>query len=228
MVTLGDYAFAHDTTRVLSDLRFVEDRLRRQVEIVGLLSGFSTRAAFESELAALDAAVEAFSNGSAALSLTAGRALSGSVLRYRKTLDELQRSVAFRLILLSEDRFERSVALHEEPLTITASGDYLVLENAGTADSLPTLTLTADGSLVDPSLSDGTRALTYHGTLSAGDVLVVDCDAHTATVNGENALSGVSGDWPRLSPGETTLTYSDDAAGSHDATLVVAYRDFWA
>ncbi len=228
MATLGDYTFRSDSTRVLSDLRYVEDRLRRQVEIVGLLSEFATHDDFAAELSELDTAVEAFCNGSATLTLTEGRQLSGSVLRYRKTVDELERSVTFRLIVLSEDRFERSIELHEENLAIDASGDAIVLANAGTADSLPELTLSAIGALINPSVSDGLRTLIYQGTLSPGDALALDSDAHTATLNGGNALAAVSGDWPRLAPGETTLTYTDQAGSSHSATLLVQYRDYWA
>lgn len=228
MTTLGAYSFRADRTRVLSDLRFVEDRLRRQVELLGLLDGFPTRADFQAELAGLDAAVEAFEAGQATLSLVAGRWLAGRVLRYRKTVDEAARSAAFRLIVLSEDRYERSQTLHEATLELTASGQSLALENAGTAESRPRLTLTALGALLDPRLGDGARALTYHGALAPGDALLLNCDAHTAELSGGNALHELVGDWPRLAPGATTLTYSDDAASSHSGLLRVEYRDFWA
>ena len=223
---LGDYTFRDESTRVVSDLRYVEHRLRREFEIVGILEGFPDLTLFLVELSALEAAVEAFAAGEASLSPTTGRYVFGRVLRYRKTIDEPGRAASFRLVVLSHDRFERSTELHTETLDFTASGQSLALANAGTAASLPLLTLTASVALDAPTISDGTRALTFGGTLGVGETLVLDCDAHTAARDGGNALAFMSGDWPVLSPGETTLTYTD--AGGHTGSLRADYRDFWA
>jgi Siphovirus-type tail component, C-terminal domain len=229
MASIGDYTFDESATRIVSDLRMVEKRLRREISIVGMLEGFVSASALYSEMEALEKEIEKFAVGEVTLSLVSGRFLNGKILRHRKTVDEAQRVASFRLILLSEDRFERSIEFHQETLIITASGNDIEVENAGSADSLPTLTLTATGELVDPAISDGTNTLSWSGTLSAGDTLVLDCDAHRAIKNGsENVLASMSGQWPTLPPGETTLTYSDDISSSHSASLVVGYYDFWA
>lgn len=223
---LSDYTFRDETTRSVSDLRYVEYRLRREVEIVGILEGFPGLAEFRAEVAALDAAVEAFAVDGAEFLRLPGRYLPGRVLRYRKTVDEAARVASFRLVLLSDDRFERSTTLHTVTLEFSASGQSVDVDNAGTAASLPALTLTAGADLVTPSISDGTRTLMYGGTLTAGESLVLDCDAHTAECAGENALPLLSGDWPQLAPGATTLTYTD--AGGASGSLRIDYRDFWA
>lgn len=49
--------------------------------------------------------------------------------------------------------------------------------------------------------------------VEAGQTLVVDGEEYTVTVDGTNAISGFSGDWPRLIPGTNTITYSDTESG---------------
>lgn len=58
------------------------------------------------------------------------------------------------------------------------------------------------------TLSDGTRTATLTGAFSANDVVVIDTDNHTVTVNGTNRIAwfDTSGGWPILGRGNTTLS----------------------
>jgi hypothetical protein len=111
------------------------------------------------------------------------------------------------------------------PITITATtaSGSISLSNAGTIATRPVFTLL--GPVTTPTISvqypDGTvRALVYSDSLAAGDLLVIDTDAHTVVLNG--AVSRrlyLSGQWPEIPPG-TTVTASWTAA-SYDANALL-------
>jgi hypothetical protein len=134
---------------------------------------------------------------------------------------------AFSLKLAARDPFEESTALHSVAWPVTLSGATLELATSGNASARLTITLTASGALIDPSFSDGTRTLAYHGTLSGGDVLSIDGASGVVTLNGDDVLPYVSGVFPELNPAGSTLTYQDDAASSHSANVTIEYRDRW-
>ncbi len=228
MVTIGDYSFPERSTAVDIESKFIDGKLKKIVRIDAIVLGSGSASDFSANIEDLEGEVERFDRGEADLSVTSGRYYRGTRLALRRTVDSESKFGAFEILLLTDDRFERSSALHEEEKTITASGDTLTVSQEGNADALPEITLTATGDLVYPTLSDGTRSLTYNGTISAGSVLVIDADAKTAILDGEtNALPKITGSFPVLSPGDTTLTYTDNEDSSHDAVLVVRFRDTW-
>jgi hypothetical protein len=112
------------------------------------------------------------------------------------------------------------------PLTITAttaSGSF-VLTNRGTATTRPVLTIT--GPVTTPTIvaqrPDGTiTQLAYSSSLVAGEVLVIDCDAHTAVLNGSvSRRRYLSGAWPEI-PASSSLTVQW-AAASYDPAALLA------
>ncbi|MFD9124360.1 phage distal tail protein [Kitasatospora sp. NPDC059571] len=119
------------------------------------------------------------------------------------------------------------------PLTITAttSSGSFVLVNAGTTATRPVLTIT--GPVTTPTIlaqaPDGTvTALAYSDTLQAGDVLVIDCAAHTVTLNGSTSRRRyLSGSWPEIAAG-SQLSFSWFAS-SYDpaAQLAGTCRSAW-
>ncbi|OKI22200.1 phage tail domain-containing protein [Streptomyces sp. CB03911] len=93
------------------------------------------------------------------------------------------------------------------PVTITATtvSGKVTLANAGTVATRPTLTVTgpcSGGFTILATTPAGTSTqLTYSDSLAAGDVLVLDSAARTATLNG--AVSRrlyLSGTWPEIPP----------------------------
>jgi hypothetical protein len=105
----------------------------------------------------------------------------------------------------------------------TASGQF-TLTNDGTIGTRPVLTIT--GPVTAPSilaqLPDGTiTQLSYSDTLGAGDVLVIDCDAHTVVLNGTASRRRyLSGTWPEIPPG-SSVTFQWSAA-SYDPSAMLA------
>jgi len=91
----------------------------------------------------------------------------------------------------------------------------------------PVVTLIASGDLANPSISDGERTMGYAGIAADGETLVMDAETAKVTLEGEDVTPYTSGLFPRLSPGGTTLTYTDDGSSSHTASATVAYRSRW-
>lgn len=228
MVAVGSFTFPPRNTAVDIQTRFVDGRTRKVIRVDTILLGSGTLNEFLNEVADLEGEIEKFDRGEATLSITDGRYVTGRRMSLQRTLDESTRFAAFEIRFLTGDRFERSVALHEESRLITASGDSIQVTQAGNAASRPLVLITATGDLVRPALSDGERTMTYEDTQQAGSVLSIDADLQTAVLDGsDNVLNRMSGSFPILTPGVTTLTYTDNPTSSHSGALTVKYRDTW-
>jgi phage-related protein len=83
------------------------------------------------------------------------------------------------------------------------------------------VTVAIRGPITNPAVTVAGAAFTWTGTVGAGDSLVVDGARMTVTFNGVNALSGFSGTFPTLQPGDNTITAA--AAG----VTTVTWRDRW-
>jgi len=68
------------------------------------------------------------------------------------------------------------------------------------------------GPSINPQISVLTTGttLTYKGAITSSQKLVVNMFDHTATLNGVNVLTNISGNWINLAPGENRVTYTDD------------------
>lgn len=82
-------------------------------------------------------------------------------------------------------------------------------------------TVTIRGAVTNPSVTVAGATFTWTGTVGAGDTLVVDGERMTVTFNGANAISGFSGTFPTLQPGDNTITAP--AQGS----MTTTWRDRW-
>lgn len=119
------------------------------------------------------------------------------------------------------------------PITITAttSSGSFTLSNAGSIATRPTLTVT--GPVTTPTIlaqrPDGTvTQLSYSDSLSAGDVLVIDCAAHTVTLNGTASRRRyLSGTWPEIPPGSSLTFQWSSPSYDPSALLAGTCRDAW-
>lgn len=225
-ITLGSITFDEGLTQVQEKYEEVGGRDERIVTISGILTNESSVADIDALLdAILDAAsVEDFT---AELSLRSGRRLFVRRNAYSRSIARDARTGSFTLELKAEIPFEESTALTSVPWTVTASGDTQAATGGGTAFSLPILTLVASGTIVNPSFSDGTRIISYSGTVADGETLVFDAVQNVVTLEGLDVTPYTSGLCPYISPEGTTLMYTDDAASSHTASVTLDFRDRW-
>jgi phage-related protein len=93
------------------------------------------------------------------------------------------------------------------------------LTNEGTFETPVKIEIT--GPITNPSVTVGGETLIWTGTVGASDRLEIDTEYMTVKFNGSNAIANYSGGFPKLQPGDTTVTA---AAGG---TTIFRWRDRW-
>ena len=225
-ITLGPVTFDDAHTKVREKLDEVGGRNERRIIVSGAIVGQSTVSAIETQIdAILDAAsIEDFS---AELSLRSGRRLFVRRNEFSREVQSEALVGAFTLQLEAKDTFEESTSISTVNWTVTASGQTQAASSAGTAYAKPKFSLVATGTIIDPSFGDGTRTISFSGTVQDGETLVLDAATASAALEGSDVTPYTSGVFPRISPEGVTLTYVDDAGSSHTAQVTVTYRDRW-
>ena len=225
-ITLGTLELDPEHTSVREHLEEVGGRDERRFDVTGLITGESTVDAIEARLdAILDVASQ--DDYSAAFSLRPGRRFWVRREGFARTIARDSLVGSFTLTLAARDPFEVAVDPTVATWAISASGATTSLSTAGNLFSKPAVSLVAVGDLVNPSFSDGERTIAYTGTVGDAQTLVFDAPEGKVLLDGEDVTPYCSGLFPRIEPEGTTLTYEDDAAGSHTADVTVTYRDRW-
>ena len=77
------------------------------------------------------------------------------------------------------------------------------------------------GPATNPTLSVLTTntALTYNGTITASQTLVIDMFNKTATLNGTSVIGNISGDFVYMAPGTNRLAYTAGNTDAPDSTI---------
>ncbi|MBS2962594.1 hypothetical protein KGA66_06015 [Actinocrinis puniceicyclus] len=118
----------------------------------------------------------------------------------------------------------------------TVSSGQIPVANIGTVGSRPMLRIT--GPCVTPVVTlqdpDGSvQQLIYNGTLQALDYLDLDCDRHTAIINGTASRRGlltVAGGWPQIPPRADVTTaalYFNANSTTGAPILTASWYDAW-
>jgi hypothetical protein len=223
---LGSIAFDAAHTTVREKYEEVGGRNERTVEISGAIVGESSVAAVEAKLDSILAAAST-DDYTAELSIRSGRRLFVKRSAFAREVSSAALAGSFVLSLGAREPYEESTTLTSVNWSISASGATKAFTSGGNVSAPPTIRLTATGSVVEPAFSDGTRTIVYSGTVANGSVLVFDAGAGKVTLDNEDVTPYAAGLFPRLAPGQTTLTYTDAASSSHTASVTVEYQDRW-
>jgi len=105
--------------------------------------------------------------------------------------------------------------------------------NTGSMDTRPVLTIT--GPVSAPTVAglypDGTvKQLIYSQDLQSGDVLVIDTDTHTATLNGNvsrRRFLTVPSGWPTIPAGASVIYQFQSGTYNASALLTATWRSAW-
>jgi hypothetical protein len=161
------------------------------------------------------------------LSIRDGRRLWVRRAAFRREVQRDKLVGGFALKLEARSPFEEAMDAVELAWAIDESPTSRAFATAGSVAAAPVFTVAAGGDLVRPAFTDGARTIQYDGVVAAGSVIVVDCANARLTIDGADATPYGLGDYPRIDPEETVLTYTDDPASSHSAAVQVVYRDRW-
>jgi len=122
-----------------------------------------------------------------------------------------------------------------------------VINNSGTYDAKPVITLQAlDGgmpgdeiltggydpleevidTITNPVITLNGYTISYTGTISPGESLVIDCQKLQATIDSFNAANGISGDFPVLGPGDNNLSVTDETS-TGGMLVKIEYNGRW-
>lgn len=225
-ITLGNVTFDPAHTTVREKYAEVGGRDARRIVISGLVVGEGSMDGIES---ALDAIMTAASEDGVEteLSLRSGRRLWVQRGSFSREVSKDGRVGSFVLELDARDPFEESTTSGSVLWSVTASGDAKSISNGGNAFSAPMITLVADGDVVRPAFSDGVRKVTYLGIVRNGETLVFNGCTGVVTLEGEDVTPYTEGVFPRIAAEGSELTYTDDVASSHRASVTVTTRDRW-
>lgn len=225
-LSIGEVLLDSRATHVKERLEEVGGRDERRILVAGVVTGLSTREAIE---ARLDAIVQAASveNWSAALSLRPGRRLWVRREGYSREVDSAGRTGAFELKLSARDPFEESIDEVAIAWNVDGVGAVRAFATNGNAPALPVFGIVAATDLALPGIDDGRRGLVFDGVVRAGQTLQLDGARGAALLDGEDVTPYTLGEFPRITPGGTALTYKGDPVGPHAATVTVAYRHRW-
>jgi hypothetical protein len=118
------------------------------------------------------------------------------------------------------------------PITFTtSSGNAVMTTNAGSTSSPPVITIT--GPCQNPRVENQTtgQQVQFNFTMASTDVLVLDCYAQTATLNGSvsrmNAFNPGS-QWFLIPPGGATIGFYSSDSSATGATMQVQWSNAWA
>ena len=112
--------------------------------------------------------------------------------------------------------------------TINGTPNTCALGNAPVSDWVLTITATTN-SITDITITLGPNTLTWTGTISAGQALVIDASAYTVKNNGVDALSTYgSGGFPAINPNDTPAVSATNASGSGTLGGSLVYKKrYW-
>ncbi len=225
-ITLAGVMFDPGHTAVKERHEEVGGRRERSIELTGLMVGKTSVAAIEAELdGILDAA--SCEDYGAALSVRPDRRLWVRRDSFTREVEPSTLVGSFTLKLKAKSPFEESENVISQLWTIAASGAAKNVAAGGNVFALPIVTMAAQADLINPAISDGTRTIAFGGIVGTGQTVIFDAVAGTVLLDGEDVTPYTTGEFPRVAPEGTTLTYTDDAASGHAASASIEYRDRW-
>jgi hypothetical protein len=225
-IILGTYTFDESRTSVVEKHEEVGGKDSRLIILKGIIEGASSQEVLEAELDAILAAASE-DQEELHLALRPGRHLMVRRVAFSREIATTHLVASFELTLEAQNPWELADAEAQTLWAVTASGDTQDITTTGNTHAFPEIRLAAAGSILYPTFSDGLHSLTYEGLVADGETLVFDGPNARATLDGIDVTPYISGTFPRVMPGGSTLTYTDDAASSHTAAATIFTRDRW-
>jgi len=165
-----------------------------------------------------------FDNTEKILKLHPERKITLLSLGFKKILDIIKpEDSKMILTMLAADTREYSIVRDSATVAVTSSPADIKITSESRAPTTPEWTLTANGTIINPAISNGEDKMEWNGTLDPGDIMVISKDG-TVSINGSRS-GNISGTVPEADAGENTFVYGDAESSSHNCTLKTEWND---
>ncbi|CAG0958579.1 hypothetical protein METP3_00684 [Methanosarcinales archaeon] len=165
-----------------------------------------------------------FDNTEKILKLHPERKITLLSLGFKKILDIIKpEDSKMTITMLAADTREYSIVQDSATVAVTSSPADIQITSEGSAPTTPEWTLTAIGTIINPTISKGVDMMEWNGTLDPGDVMVISKDG-TVSINGSR-VGNISGTVPEVDAGKNSFIYSDDPGSSHSCAIEVTWND---
>lgn len=225
MITLGAFSFPPETTLLQVNQIEAKSKVRKEIRIRSLLAEVN-ETALQQRLSDLRAAVEYFDQQQAYLSLSPDRFYRGRQ-RFLQTMPFPQESIAWtELLILTHDRYERSLAQHQLSLVVQNGSADFTLTNQGNWPAPLYVSLTPSQLLTAVHLTFGETTFTVTAEIPADTALVIDTENRKVTL-GEESLYAFSNEaFPSLVAGANSLSLQIEPSSS-ETYCTIQFRDYW-
>lgn len=110
---------------------------------------------------------------------------------------------------------------------VSSTPNALALGNAPISDWVLTVTASG-GDIVDPTVTIGSDTMTFTGTISSGNSLVVDASDFTVENNAVDARSSWTGGFPAINPLDTpSVSAVKDSGAGTEAGSLAYHKRYW-
>ncbi len=217
MISIGDFSFPPRTTTVQVYLIEAKSKVRKEIRILSML---------EEPADELQKAVESFDRGEASLSIHPGRFYQGRRRKLHINPTLPPPLVWVDLLVLTNDRYERSSSLHTQSKYVSFGQADFELDNAGNWDAPISISIQPADPLLRVEILSGSDPFVINQSLTSGSILEIDSENRRVVVDGINCYSSANKEFPLLMPGSHLVTVQVEPADA-EVLCTVRYRDFW-
>lgn len=225
MIQIGDFIFPEKGTVIRNSLIEAKSKIRREIRLLTLLRGLDP-VDFRQQLNLFQESVEAFDRREANLLLHPGRYHQGR-RRELHVLPVKGKPLAWiDLLILTQDRFERSIDLHEHDFASTASQAMITPSHEGNWRSPFHLTLTPSEAITSLQVQTAEETFTANVRMEEGQSLVMDTGERTFTVDGVNNYNHIQKEFPFIQPGVYPVILQVEPVGV-EFTGNLQFQAYW-
>jgi phage-related protein len=225
MIRIGAFTFPAGRTAVSQALIEAKSKVRREIRIEALLRR-QNAAALAEELAGLQQAVEQFDRGQAVLSLQDGRYHEGRRREFQVTPLESKAIAWIELLILTSDRYERSLTEYQLTQETENGPALFTLQNRGNWRAPLAFTLIPQGEISSVRIETEPAAFELHRTVTAGQQLRIDSNRRLVTVDEISVIHAGNEVFPYLTEGMQSVTVRSTPADV-PVRCTVSHRSYW-
>lgn len=225
MISIGSFQFPQDRTFYEVKLIEAKSKVRKEIHITTLLDE-SEVSPLQDQLELLQGCVEAYDRGQAQLSLNSGRYYKGR-RRELNVLPDMPHQLAFvKFISLTDDRFERSSAVHVVENNIVNGILTQSVYNNGNWQSSPTIIIVPDEDITDLSIKNEDNEFQLNYAIPANTQVIINSHDRSVFLDTQGLLTGSDVEYPQLNTGSNSFEFSL-TPNTANASVQIKYQDIW-